>query len=289
MDEQAIREFWQEHACGDAQIGGLREHFGGDYDKFFAAYDQFRYRTERHLPACLDALPVADADVLEIGLGEGSDSERMIRRGARWSGVDITAESVDRVRTRLRQRGLPFAALHQGSVVDLPFADNSFDLVFSHGVLHHVPNIDIAQKEIHRVLRPDGELVIMVYARRSLNYLVSIGLIRRAILLAAYPLGRSGLLKPGTTPALLTGHLANAKATGLRRYLRLEEFINHNTDGPANHYSKVYDTRRIAQDFGSFRVTRTYKRFMHAPPLPVHRLPGESVLGWHLWIHLRPI
>jgi SAM-dependent methyltransferase len=288
MDEQAIREFWQEHACGDAQIGGLREHFGGDYDKFFAAYDQFRYRTERHLPACLDALPVTDADVLEIGLGEGSDSERIIRRGARWSGVDITAESVARVRTRLRQRGLPFAALHQASVVDLPFADNSFDLVFSHGVLHHVPDIDVAQKEIHRVLRPEGELVVMVYARRSLNYMVSIGLIRRAILLAAYPLGRSGLLKQGTTPALLTGHLANAQATGLRRYLRLEEFINHNTAGPQNPYSKVYAARRIAQDFASFRITRTYKRFMHAPPLPVHRLPGESVLGWHLWVHLRP-
>jgi SAM-dependent methyltransferase len=288
-DERAVQEFWQEHACGDAQVGGLREHFGGDYDQFFTAYDQFRYRTERHLPACLDALPVTDADVLEIGIGEGSDSERMIRRGARWSGVDLTAESVDRVRTRLTRRSLPFVVLHQGSVVNLPFPDDSFDLVFSHGVLHHVPDIELAQKEIHRVLRPGGELVIMVYARRSLNYMVSISLIRRAALLAAYPLGRAGLLKRGATPALLTSHLANAEATGLRRYLRLQEFIHHNTDGPENPYSKVYDARRIAQDFSSFSVTRTYKRFMHAPPLPVHRLPGGSVAGWHLWAHLRPL
>jgi hypothetical protein len=50
----------------------------------------------------------------------------------------------------------------------------------------------------------------------------------------------------------------------------------------------VYDRRRIKQDFPSFRVTRTYKRFMHAPPLPVHRLPGETVMGWHLWAHLKP-
>jgi ubiquinone/menaquinone biosynthesis C-methylase UbiE len=60
-------------------------------------------------------------------------------------------------------------------VLDLPFADDSFDMVFSHGGLHHVPEIKQAQSEIHRVLRPGGELVIMMYARWSLNYLMSIG------------------------------------------------------------------------------------------------------------------
>ena len=64
-------------------------------------------------------------------------------------------------------------------------------MVFSHGVLHHVPDIHQAQREIHRVLRPGGELVVMLYARWSLNYLVSIGLIRRAALLAAFLLDRA--------------------------------------------------------------------------------------------------
>ena len=141
-----------------------------------------------HLPACFDALNVKGKQLLEIGLGEGADAESLIRRGARWSGVDLTAESIERVKTRLTLRELPFEELSQGSVLDLPFADNSFDMVFSHGVLHHVPEIRQAEKEIHRVLRPDGELVIMMYARWSLNYLVSIALVRRAALLAAYPL-----------------------------------------------------------------------------------------------------
>src|SRR5882672_5541563 len=127
MDEQAVEEFWQTHACGDAQVGGLRDRFHGDYDKFFTDYDRFRYWNERHLPGCIDALSVAGKQVLEIGLGEGADSERMIR---------------------------------QGSVLDLPFADNTFDMVFSHGVLHLVPDIKQAQGEIHRILRPSGELVI---------------------------------------------------------------------------------------------------------------------------------
>ena len=289
MDEQAVQRFWQEHACGDAQVGGLHERFSGDYEKFFTDYDRFRYQNERHLPGCLEALNVAGKKVLEIGLGEGSDSERLIRLGARWSGVDLTAESVSRVRTRLTLRDLPYDKVRQGSVLDLPFADGSFDMVFSHGVLHHVPEIKAAQAEIHRVLRPGGELVIMIYARWSLNYLVSIGLIRRAVLLAASPLARVGILKSDAPQGMLAAHLSNAEKAGLFRYLRMREFVHHNTDGPANPYALVYDRRRIEQDFPSFRVVRIYKRFMHAPPLPVHRLPGETLMGWHLWVHLAPM
>jgi SAM-dependent methyltransferase len=287
MDERTVQDFWQNHACGDAQVGGLRERFGGDYEKFFTDYDQFRYQTENHLPACFDALNVKGKRVLEIGLGEGADSESLIRRGAIWTGVDLTAESVERVRTRLTLRDLPFAGLEQGSVLDLPFAEDSFDMVFSHGVLHHVPEIRQAEKEIHGVLRPGGELVIMMYARWSLNYLVSIALVRRAALLAAYPLASLGIVKTGN--GMLGEHLANARRIGLGRYLRLNEFTHYNTDGPGNPYALVYDGPRIERDFPSFRVTRTYKRFMHAPPLPVHGLPGQSIMGWHLWAHLTPI
>jgi SAM-dependent methyltransferase len=286
MDEQTVQDFWQNHACGDALVGGLKERFGGDYEKFFSDYDQFRYGVERHLPACFDALNVTGKRVLEIGLGQGADSESLIRRGAVWSGVDLTAESVERVKTRLTLRDLPFEQLQQGTVLDLPFADSTFDMVFSHGVLHHVPEIRRAEKEIHRVLKPDGELVIMMYARWSLNYVVSIALVRRALLLAAYPLAQAGILK--ARGGMLGGHLDNARKFGLGEYLRLKNFTHYNTDGPDNPYALVYDRQRIERDFPSFRVTRTYKRFMHAPPLPVHGLPGQALMGWHLWAHLKP-
>ncbi len=301
IDEREVRQFWQDNACGDEQVGGLHSRFGGDYEKFFTEYDRFRYSNERHLLDCLTELHVVGKQVLEIGLGEGSDSEQLIRRGAEWSGLDLTAESVARVKTRLALRDLPYRNLRQGSVLNLPFADDSFDMVFSHGVLHHVPDIKQAEQEINRVLRPDGELVIMMYARWSLNYLISIGLIRRAGLLLTYPLASLGVGKPasaggsggpsprnGSAGTMLADHLDNARNTGLLRYLRMAEFIHHNTDGPGNPYSAVYDRRRVAEDFPSFRIKRVYKRFMHAPPLPVHRLPGQTLAGWHLWAHLVP-
>jgi predicted TPR repeat methyltransferase len=94
MDEQTVQKFWQNHPCGDVQVGGLHDRFRGDYEEFFSDYDRFRYQNERHLPACIESLDVAGKQVLEIGLGEGAESERLIRQGADWSGVDLTAESV---------------------------------------------------------------------------------------------------------------------------------------------------------------------------------------------------
>ena len=117
-----------------------------------------------------------------------------------------------------------------------------------------------AQAEIHRVLRPGGRLVVMLYARRSLNYLLTIKLLRRAGLLAAWPM--RSLVHRGH----LGGHLRNAEREGLSNYLRIERFVHANTDGPANPYARVYDLADIRRDFPDFKITRTHKEFMHAPP-----------------------
>ncbi|MFD4142142.1 class I SAM-dependent methyltransferase [Streptomyces sp. NPDC058572] len=285
MRETDIAEFWSSHPCGEQLAGGRAREEQGDYASFFTRYDAFKYELESHIPRCLDGLDVAGRRVLEIGLGQGAESEQLIRRGARWTGVDLTGASLERVRTRLTQRNLPFDGLHRASVLDLPFDAESFDMVFSHGVLHHVPDIIAAQREIHRVLVPGGELVAMLYARWSLNYLVAIGLVRRMALAVAVPLARTGLLQP---TGIVGAHVRNARTTGLFEYLRMREFIHHNTDGPDNPYARVYDSRTVRQGFPDFSLTRAYKRFMHAPPLPVHKLPGAALAGWHLWVHLRP-
>lgn len=284
MDEVDIRSFWNSHPCGDHIVGGLHGEFAGDCGRFFKAYDAWRYSQEGHIPACLDRIDWRGRKVLEIGLGQGAESEQLIRRGARWSGLDLTRESVDRVRARLAVRELPHEELRQGSALAIPWPDDSFDIVFSHGVLHHIPDIASAQAEIHRVLKPGGTLVAMLYARTSLNYQVSIRVVRRVALAAAYPLRR---MKPLRASPLLRRHLDNAERVGLRRYLALDSFTHRSTDGPDNPYARVYSPREVAEEFGDFGLVDSYKRYLHAPPLPVHGLPGERWLGWHLWVHLR--
>lgn len=168
----------------------------------------------------------------------------------------------------------------QGSVLELPFVDDRFDVIFSHGVLHHVPDIKRAQKEIHRVLRSDGLLVVMLYAKWSINYLISIGIVRR--------LGLAALLASRSKrDGVYQEHMNNARSQGVN-YFRLKNFIHRNTDGPLNPYSKVYDRRLVETDFPMFQIRRTCKRFMHAPPLPLDWLPLEKYFGWHLWVHMEP-
>jgi ubiquinone/menaquinone biosynthesis C-methylase UbiE len=278
MSEKAIREFWDAHPCGESQV----ERLSSDYEEFFRRYDAFRYQREAHILRRLDAIDFKGKQVLEIGLGQGADSEQIIRRGAIWSGIDISPESVSRVSTRLRCRGLAYTRLECASALHLPFPDNGFDIVFAHGVLHHIPDVLTAQKEIARVLKPGGRLIAMLYARRSLNYLLAISVVRR-LSLAILFLGRA---KAGE---MVGGHIANANRMGLREYLRMPNFIHGNTDGPWNPYSKVYDLATVHEDFPAFTLETHYQDYMHAPPLPVFWLrPLARVLGWHLWVHLSP-
>ncbi len=279
--ENEIKDFWQTHPCGAELVGDLTDESRIEYEDFFRRYDDFRYAKERHILKNLDRIDFAGKRVLEIGLGQGADAEQIVRRGGIYTGVDITEESVKRVRMRFSLKNLLFESVEQASALDLPFADNSFDIVFSHGVLHHIPEIGKAQSEIARVLRPGGRLIVMLYAKWSLNYLLSIFVLRR--------LGLAGMSAFGSKVGGIYGdHLANARKMGIWNYLGTKNFINVSTDGPFNPYSKVYGRGEIVGDFSDFELVESHKEFMHAPPLPVGWLPLARLLGWHLWATMRP-
>lgn len=278
--EREIKDFWNAHPCGAQLVGDLSEESRAKYEDFFRRYDKFRYSKEAHILRNLDAIDFAGNRVLEIGLGQGADGELIARRGAIYNGVDLTPEAVKRTLMRFKLRGLTFERIEQASALELPFEDNSFDIVFSHGVLHHIPEIGAAQKEIARVLKPEGKLIAMLYAKWSFNYLMSISIARRLGLIVMYVLN----LKPG---GIYGDHISNARKIGLFEYLKMSNFIHVSTDGPFNPYSKVYGRREIEGDFTDFEIIENHKEFMHAPPLPVSWLPLAAVLGWHLWVTMR--
>jgi hypothetical protein len=121
----------------------------------------------------------------------------------------------------------------------------------------------------------------MLYSKISLNYLLSIALVRKLGLMIACCLKIN-------LEGIYDQHVRNAREMGLFKYLQMQNFLHKNTDGPLNPYSKVYDLNTVKKDFPCFQVVKAFKRFMHAPPLPVRKIPLERVLGWHLWVHLKP-
>lgn len=119
----------------------------------------------------VDYPALAGKDVLEVGCGSGFAAQLFAEAAARVTAVDLTPWAVETTRRRLTAFGLE-GDVREADGEDLPFGDASFDLVFSWGVIHHSTHMDRALKEIVRVCRPGGTVVLMVYNRRSLFYAV---------------------------------------------------------------------------------------------------------------------
>lgn len=158
---EQVRAHWEADPCGaklaDAEPGTA---------EFYAEVERRRYELEPFIPAFAEFDRWSGKDVLEIGVGLGTDFTRFVRAGANAHGVDLTQAAIDLVRHRLELEQLS-ADIRVGDAERLPFDDASFDLVYSWGVLHHTPDTHRAFAEVRRVLRPGGEARIMLYSRRS--------------------------------------------------------------------------------------------------------------------------
>ncbi|MCA1711768.1 MAG: class I SAM-dependent methyltransferase [Actinobacteria bacterium] len=189
--KQSVANFWEAEACG--------ERYGADQDRL-------RYELEPEI------LRVARFDsgrgqrVLEIGVGMGSDLVRWARAGARVTGVDLTARAVELSRERLAGEGLE-GTVTRADAEHLPFADGTFDVIWSWGVLHHTPDADRALVEATRVLRVGGRYAVMVYHRHSW------------LALAAW--ARWGVLR-GRPTTTLRQAVAHVESPGTRAYTSQE-------------------------------------------------------------------
>lgn len=159
--KQAVRDFWQEAACGEDLY--LREVSREGY----LEQAQQRYALEPYIPTFAQFATARGRDVLEIGVGLGADHQQFAAAGARLRGIDLTERAITHARRRLGLFGLQ-SNLAVGDAENLPFAADTFDIVYSWGVIHHSPDTPAAVAQIHRVLRPGGVARIMIYHKWSL-------------------------------------------------------------------------------------------------------------------------
>jgi hypothetical protein len=109
-----------------------------------------------------ELLHLAGRAALDIGCGDGKFTRFLARSGARATGLDVNPHVLVRARDTARDGGLDIAWV-EGRAEDLPFADDSFDVVVFSNSLHHVAPamMNRAIAESARVLRPGGELYVM--------------------------------------------------------------------------------------------------------------------------------
>jgi SAM-dependent methyltransferase len=165
IKKEAILQ-WTDEPAGAA----LADRYGRGTQEFFQEVERTRYAL---YPWLLNEYLKSERwhgkRMLEVGVGLGTDHLQLARAGARLTGVDLTPASIDYTR-----RLFDFHGYHSDlSVADaeaLPFDDQTFDSVYSFGVLHHTPNLDRAIHEIHRVLRPQGFALVALYNRHSYFY-----------------------------------------------------------------------------------------------------------------------
>ena len=159
--KEDVRAFWERQPCGAKTAVSAPGS-----PEFFHEVEEWRYSVEPFIPEIARFDETAGKDVLEVGIGLASDFVRFARAGARATGIDLTEAAVAAARERLLQEGLT-AEVRVADAEALPFEDQSFDVVYSYGVLHHTPDTAAAVREAYRVLRPGGEARIMLYSRRS--------------------------------------------------------------------------------------------------------------------------
>jgi ubiquinone/menaquinone biosynthesis C-methylase UbiE len=159
-----VKAYWTQQSCDTVQARS-----GKFTLEYFEEIEQWRYSDQPFIHSFAQFSRYHGKRVLEVGFGAGTDFIQWLRVGARVSGIDLTEEALANARHRIRVYGLPEPeSLQVADAEHLPFASNTFDLGYSWGVLHHTPNTDEAVAELVRVVRPGGEIKIMLYNRHSL-------------------------------------------------------------------------------------------------------------------------
>jgi ubiquinone/menaquinone biosynthesis C-methylase UbiE len=159
--KRQVHDYWNANPCN--ALFSKADKFARNY---FEDIEQYRYNMEPYIWNFAQFSRYHGKRILEIGVGVGTDFIQWVRSGCIATGCDLTPAAVEYTRKRLEAYGLQ-AVVQQEDCENLSFPNESFDLVYSFGVLHHTPDIMKAISEIYRVLKPKGAAKVMLYNRYS--------------------------------------------------------------------------------------------------------------------------
>lgn len=158
-----VEEYWNRRPCN---IRHSRREVGTR--EYFDEVEVRKYFVEPHILGFAEFPRWAGKRVLEVGCGIGTDAVNFARAGADYTAVDLSEASLDLARNRFDVFGLQGRFIHGNSEeLGTLVGPELFDLVYSFGVIHHTPHPRAVVEQIAKVIKPGGELRVMVYARHS--------------------------------------------------------------------------------------------------------------------------
>jgi ubiquinone/menaquinone biosynthesis C-methylase UbiE len=163
----AVRDYWDSHTLGlqyvtDHSLApGTRAFF--DHIRPWMNPFKFPWIMER---IDREAKSLKGKHLLEIGCGMGFDALEFLKRGVRVTAIDLTPSAVHMTKAHFDVEGVTAEDVRVGNALALPFPDETFDAVWSNGVLHATGDTPLAIAEVRRVLKPGGRAVISHFYRR---------------------------------------------------------------------------------------------------------------------------
>ncbi|HXG89009.1 MAG TPA: class I SAM-dependent methyltransferase [Vicinamibacterales bacterium] len=158
----AIARYWNER-IHDLE---MTDHPVGSRE-FFDDLEEYRFDKLHYLPQLVNFNGYTGRALLEVGCGIGTDLVRFARGGALVTGVDLSSTAIELAKQNFALHGVVAHDLRVANGQALPFADESFDVVYGHGVIQYTADAPRLIAECHRVLKPGGEAIFMVYNRVS--------------------------------------------------------------------------------------------------------------------------
>jgi SAM-dependent methyltransferase len=248
--QQANRAWWESHPMrydfsAKVQHKEFSEGFYREIDaRFFSDVRTFMPWKSIPFDPLLDFQSLRDQDLLEIGVGNGSHAQLIAPFTRSYTGIDLTNYAVSSTSKRLQL----FAGAGSNIKIirmdaeKMDFGDNSFDFIWTWGVIHHSANTRKILEEMHRVLRPGGQAITMVYHRSFWNYYIFAGLF-------------GGLLR-GKLPKHGLVHSAR------------QQFI----DGALARYYTRSEWQQLVSDLFTVEDTRIYGSKSELLPMPSGRV-----------------
>lgn len=259
--EEAQKQ-WNALACGELE--GDKETL-----EYFLRVEADRYWQQPWCHEYFGYEGFKGKNVLEIGVGQGTDLAQFGKGGAVCHAIDITENHLNLARRNFSLRGL-VADIRRADATRIPYPDNHFDVVYSFGVLHHAPELDEIMSEVYRVLRPGGLVMIALYHRWSAFTMCRLVLFDAILRGQIFRLGWDGI-----KATIEKG----ADGKKIKPYVRL--YTKASTRKALKHF-KVEDLSIHQFCVDHFFPVKKLLPAALARRLSMRPVPLESVFGWYV-------